>query len=85
MKPDIELYIDKLVLQGFPPGNRHRIAQAVERELTRLFTEQGAPPSLSQGGNFDQWNGGTFTMVSNASAASIGVQIAQTVYTGFVK
>lgn len=83
MKPDIELHIDELVLQGFLPGNRHRIVQAVERELTRLFSEQGAPPSLSQGGSFDQWEGGTFTMAPNANATSIGTQIAQTVYTGF--
>lgn len=85
MKPHIELYIDELVLQGFPPNNRRRIAQAVERGLTRLFTEQGAPPSLAQGGSFDQWNGGTFTMAPSASAASIGTQIAETLYAGFTR
>ena len=85
MKPNIELQIDELVLQGFPPGNRHRIARAVERELTRLFTEQGAPPSLSQGVSLAQIDGGNFTMAPNTSAASIGTHIAQTIYTGFTR
>lgn len=83
MKTNIELHIDELVLQGFPPNNRNRIARAVERELTRLFTEQGAPPSLTQGGSLAQIDGGTFTMAPNASAVSVGTQIAQTLYAGF--
>jgi hypothetical protein len=40
----IELHIEELVLQGFAPGDRYCIANAVERELLRLFAEQRVPP-----------------------------------------
>ena len=46
---NIELHIEELVLHGFEPGDRHRIGEAIERELARLFAEQGTPPSLAQG------------------------------------
>ena len=43
---NIELHIEELVLHGFSPRERYAIGEAVQRELTRLFTEQGVPPSL---------------------------------------
>ncbi len=85
MKQSVELHIEQLVLHGFPPGDRHRIAQAVELELTRLITEQGVPVSLSLGGNRDRLEGGTFNMAPNSRAQVVGNNIAQSVYTGFKK
>ncbi len=35
----IEFVIDELVLVGFAPGDRHRIADAVARELATLGTD----------------------------------------------
>jgi hypothetical protein len=85
MNPSVELHIEELVLHGFPPGDRHRIAQAVQQELTRLFTEQGVPASFTLGGNSDRLEGGTFNMAPNARAQVIGNDIAQSVYTGLTK
>lgn len=41
---DIRLNIGELVLHGFPATNRHRVADALTRELTTLLGENGLPP-----------------------------------------
>ncbi|MCK5217851.1 MAG: hypothetical protein KAJ93_08680 [Methanosarcinales archaeon] len=82
---NIELHIEKLVLHGFKPGDRHRIGQAVELELTRMLTEQGLPLSLVNNEEFAQLNGGTFNMSPNSRPETIGSQVAQSVYRGFKK
>jgi hypothetical protein len=78
----IELHIEELALHGFAPGDRYRIAEAVERELTQLFTEQGLPPSLMKGGSIDKLDGGAFNMAPSSKAGVIGVQVARAVYGG---
>ncbi len=82
---NIELHIEKLVLHGFSPNDRHRIGRAVERELARLLTDRDLPASLSQGGTFAQVDSGTFNVAPNAKAEAIGSQIAQSVYAGSTK
>ena len=83
MKRNIELHIEKLVLSGFAPGDRYRIGAAVERELTRLFTERGLPPALARGSAAARIEGGAFDVVSGSRPDQIGVQVAQAVYRGF--
>ena len=82
---DIELHIEQLVLHGFKPGDRQRIGQAVELELTRMLTEQGVPSSFNNGREVDRLNGGTFSMAPNSRAETLGSQVAQSVYTGLSK
>ncbi len=85
MMHNIELHIDQLVLHGFKPGDRHRIGQAVELELTHMLSERGLPTSFTNIGEYTQLNGGTFNMAPNCRAETIGSQVAQSVYTGFSK
>jgi hypothetical protein len=81
MRPaNIELHIEELVLHGFAPGDRHRIGEAVERELQRLFAEQGAPPSLTHGGEIEHLDGGAFEAPHSAGGETIGARIAQNLY-----
>ncbi len=80
MANNIELYIDKLVLHGFSPCDRYRIAEAVELELTRLFTEQGISPSMEKGGELSRLDGGSFNVAPNSKANTIGSQVAQSVH-----
>jgi hypothetical protein len=75
---NIELHIEKLMLHGFSPSDRHRIGEAVEVELTRLFTEQGI--SMTKGGEFARLDGGQFNVAPNSNANTIGSQVAQSVY-----
>jgi hypothetical protein len=78
----LDLYVEELVLHGFPAGDRYVIAEAVERELARLFTEQGASSFLAQGGTIDRLNGGSFAVAPVAKPEALGAQIAQAVYGG---
>ncbi|MEH1828428.1 MAG: hypothetical protein V7L22_24345 [Nostoc sp.] len=78
---NVELHIEELVLHGFEGGDRDRIGEAVQQELTRLFA-QGVPPSLAQGGEIGRLDGGGFEMTASMQSGAIGVQIAQSIYGG---
>jgi hypothetical protein len=81
MKPEnVELHIEELVLRGFAPGDRYRIGEAVERELARLFDEQGVPPSLAQSVDVSRLDGGAFKAASGSNPEAIGAQVAQAVF-----
>jgi len=83
MKPaNLELHIEQLVLRGFEPGDRYRIGEAVERELTRLFVEQGKPSSLAESYEVANLDGGAFEVATGAKPEVIGVQVGQAVYGG---
>jgi hypothetical protein len=83
MKPEnVELHIEELVLRGFAPGERHRIGEAVERELVRLLGEHGVPPSLAQGSEVERLDGGAFEVAHGSKAEAVGVQVAQAIYGG---
>ena len=77
----IELHIEELVLYGFAPGDRDRIAAALEQELTRLLTEQGVPQSLAQAGDIAYLSAPPFR-VTSSRPDMIGLQMAQSVNEG---
>lgn len=80
---NVDVRIEELVLEGFPPGNRHRIGAAVERELTRLLAERGLPPGLAQGAEVPHLDGGSVEMNRTATPEGVGGQVAKAVYGGF--
>lgn len=80
---DIELHIEELILHGFAPGDGRRIKAVVETELTRLFAEQGVPSSLRQAGDVTRLDCGSFEVAPDASAVTIGTQVAKSLYGGF--
>jgi len=51
----IELHVEELVLEGFAPAERHAVADAFERELSRLLAERGLPAAqvAAGGATFD--------------------------------
>jgi len=83
--PRIEVNIEELVLHGFDPRDRYRIGEAVEQELTRLFTEKGVPPGLEKSGDIPHLDGGSVKIESNLKASKAGVSIARSVYGGLRK
>jgi len=86
MKPQrVELEIEELVLHGFAPGDRHRIAGAIERELARLLGEEGMPSALSRARSIEQLDGGTFEAKPRAKPESTGAQIARAIYGGLTE
>jgi hypothetical protein len=82
MKQNIELHIEELVLHGFAPKDRYAIGEAVQRELTRLFSEQGVHPALGKGYGVAKLDGGAFQVKQGSKADTIGVQVARSVYGG---
>lgn len=74
----IQLHIDELVLEGFDPVDRHRIADAVERELATVLADGRTHPRLARQLALEPANAGTFT-VKNTNATALGRQIARAV------
>jgi hypothetical protein len=82
---NVELRIEELVLHGFVPGDHLRIGDAAERELSRLFTERGVPPSLARGGDTPHLDAGAFEMGPSPGAEAAGKQIARSLYGGMAR
>jgi len=80
MKPNIELQIEELVLQGISAGDRDQIRTAVEAELARMFVEEGMPGGLSQPCELPRIQGATISLTSNHKVNDFGSQIASAVY-----
>ncbi len=79
---NVELRIEELVLYGFPPGDHRRIGDAAQRELSRLFTEKGVPPSLVHGADIPHVDGGTLEISPTPTSDAVGAQVARALYGG---
>lgn len=79
-RPTIEIEIDELVLHGFPPSERYRIAESVTTELTRIVMERGLTQADATSQASDSVQGGSFTL----RPANAGAQIAEAIYQGLV-
>ncbi|MCC4765495.1 hypothetical protein FXW07_02310 [Methanosarcina sp. DH1] len=78
----IELYIEELVLEGFPPGDRLRIASAIEAELVRKLESGNLNGSLLKTKEIRWLNLETINMAEGSTADKIGKQIANAIYDG---
>ncbi len=77
----IELHIEELILDGFASPDRAAIAEAVQRELTRLLMEDGLA-SWMDGSAAPVVNVGSFEIAPGAALDIVGRQVAQAVYGG---
>jgi|NGEPerStandDraft_6_1074524.scaffolds.fasta_scaffold28236_3 hypothetical protein len=78
----IDLHIEELVLHGFAACDRHKIAEAVQIELTRLLSAQAPQSLLSTPLAFERMNGGVFNIKAGAKPQATGKQIARAVFRG---
>ena len=85
VKPRVDIYIDKLVLHGFAASQRHHIADAVQAELTRLFSEKGVPAPLHTAANTPVIKAENVHMSNGTKNNTIGNSIAGSVYKSFEK
>jgi len=76
----VEVRIDRLVLAGVAPGDRYRVADAVQSELARLLIEQGVPANRTAAAHERQIDGGTIHIDSGMRAPGVGEQIAQAIH-----
>ena len=81
----VEIFIEELVLHGFSPIDRYRLADAVQCELARLFTDQGVPTALAQGREIAHLDGGRFEVAAGSPAEAIGAQVAQALFGGLTR
>ena len=75
----IELVIDELVLHGFDPGQRHAIADAVERDLLAWVQSNNALLRGQQPMDVARLDAGSFETPAQATAARMGAGIANAV------
>lgn len=75
---ELELWIDSLQLHDVPPLDYERFGIALESELTRLFTEEGLPPGLH--GSSAEIGVDAIHIMSQATAETLGIQLAQSIY-----
>lgn len=79
---NVDLYIEELVLHGFAPSDRYRIATAIEQELVRQITENGLGSGFTQGIEIDNLDGGEFNIAPEARPEMTGINAARQVHRG---
>lgn len=77
-RPNIELQIDELVLDGIPYGQRLRVAAAIEQELSRLLTESSTGMNAKSADC--RLSVPVIEVSGQSSAEVIGRQVARSVY-----
>lgn len=82
MPQDIEIYIDRIVLEGFEHLNARQLNQTIQQHLTDLLIEQGLPQGLTGLGKVNKLNGGQIYLTSNPNPGQIGKSIANGIYQG---
>ncbi len=82
---NIDFHIDHLILHGFNSGDRHGIAQALEREVQHLLSQQGLPQSMQQPQARSDINAGEFSMNKGMGGRQVGQQVAQQLYKGLTQ
>lgn len=82
MPPDIEIYIDRIVLEGFDHLNARELKLAIQQHLTALLAEQGLPQGVTGRVEVNSLNGGQINLASNPTAGNIGKSIAGGIYQG---
>ncbi len=84
---NINLHIERLVLDGIPlgRGQRSMLQTAVESELTRLLASRGLGEALQSGGALYSMRTAGIQLANDDSPARLGEQIAGAVYGGIGK
>jgi hypothetical protein len=85
MGMNLEIHIEELVLHGFDPRDKKGIGEAMERELARLFMEQGVPGAIQPERNLDRIDAGSFVVGRGSVSKAVGAGVARSVYGGLRK
>jgi hypothetical protein len=76
----VEVHIRQLVLHGFSHADRRPIAEAIERELSRLLSNQTLP--IDSSFQTPRVDGGSFQLEANTAHESSGRNIARAIFGG---
>ena len=78
----VRVHVDELRLEGIDPRHRHRVADAMERELARLFTEATGEDDEGPVEAAERVDAGVVTLAEEAPAEQVGIAIARAAYRG---
>ena len=79
-RPQVHLHIEELVLHGTSPHDRLAVADAIQEELVRLFSEQGVPTWARAAADMASLHGAPLPSRLTAPAEKFGANIAASVY-----
>jgi len=79
---NINVHIERVVLDGVPVDQPRILRRALERELTSRLMEGGLLPELRSGGAVPHVRGGAIELSQRSHPARLGSQIAGAVYRG---
>jgi hypothetical protein len=81
----VNIYINELVIEGFPTGDKHKMAESLQKELRELFQERGLPQVIQTSKKLDSIKVDSFPISPNTSMSKIGQRSAKTIYRGLMK
>jgi hypothetical protein len=71
------VHIERLVLKGFRPGDRHAVAQGLQAELARVLSARDAASRLRGMGDVPRLQVGGVAVEKGASPQRVGEGVAQ--------
>jgi len=75
-KRRVVVNIDSLVLNGVRYEDRHAVAQGLQEQLTRLFSQPGVAHRLSETGSIPRLRVGQVTTTAEGRPQQIGFAVA---------
>ena len=78
----VVVHIDTVVLKGFQHADRHAVAQGLQQELLRLFSQPAVAQRLDQLGSISDLRAGTFVVAHRAQPAQLGADAATQIGAG---
>jgi hypothetical protein len=78
----VHVRIEALSLDGFEPAHRYRIAQALQRELTRLIAARVVDGDLGASHEAPRVDAGSFSFRDDDPPHRIGAAIARATFRG---
>jgi hypothetical protein len=78
----VTLHIERLVLKGFRPEDRHGIADGLQQELTRLLASPSNGEGLTKLASMSRLQLGSISFSPGASAQEVGAQLANAIAKG---
>jgi len=72
----LELHIEELLLDGFDPRDRHRIADELQRSLTLLLSESQDGAVEQQDKQIERLDAGAVSIPRDAPSGDVGSHIA---------
>lgn len=82
MPQNIEIYIDRIVLEGFDHLNKAELSAAVQEHLTTMISEQGLPNGLLNHAYHRKLNGGEMNLPNRPKTGQVGSDIATGIING---